>query len=184
MAFASREEIKKRVDKSMGNPDEEMPLCDCGVATVKRECRKEGPNQGREFYSCQTCRFFQWADAKKRPANPPRPRREEPRKRAREDDETDEEDSTRKKKRKDDDTVSDFAAAAEALSFGAKQQNDLLQSIIEATKLSLKMIGNLKEVLDFCPKVCGSPEGSDDGEKTPLDGPPVPITKQAQAPSA
>lgn len=33
--------------------------------TCRRTVRKEGPNTGREFYTCnnQSCNFFQWADA-------------------------------------------------------------------------------------------------------------------------
>ncbi|NWJ08096.1 TOP3A topoisomerase, partial [Crypturellus undulatus] len=38
--------------------------CNCGNAAVLLTVRKEGPNQGRQFYKCNgsTCNFFLWAD--------------------------------------------------------------------------------------------------------------------------
>jgi hypothetical protein len=43
------------------------PLCKCGAPMVLRTVRKDGPNKGREFYSCANwratkCDGFQWAD--------------------------------------------------------------------------------------------------------------------------
>ena len=34
--------------------------CKCGNLVPERIVRKEGPNLGREFYSCTTCDFFEW----------------------------------------------------------------------------------------------------------------------------
>ncbi|KAL9653812.1 hypothetical protein ABK040_012873 [Willaertia magna] len=38
------------------------PQCKCGKPSVKRKVFKEGPNQGRYFYSCENkgCNFFKW----------------------------------------------------------------------------------------------------------------------------
>lgn len=39
-------------------------VCNCGQDALLLTVRKEGPNQGREFYKCNTgnCNFFLWAD--------------------------------------------------------------------------------------------------------------------------
>ncbi|XP_067162434.1 DNA topoisomerase 3-alpha isoform X3 [Apteryx mantelli] len=39
-------------------------MCNCGNEAVLLTVRKEGPNQGRQFYKCgaSTCNFFLWAD--------------------------------------------------------------------------------------------------------------------------
>ncbi|KAG9279931.1 DNA topoisomerase 3-alpha [Astyanax mexicanus] len=39
-------------------------VCNCGVDALLLTVRKEGPNQGRQFYKCNTgnCKFFLWAD--------------------------------------------------------------------------------------------------------------------------
>ena len=40
-------------------------VCKCNAPAMTRVTKKEGPNQGREFYRCGTpaeCGFFQWAD--------------------------------------------------------------------------------------------------------------------------
>lgn len=41
------------------------PLCKCEnpQPAVMLTVRKEGPNTGRQFFSCKACNFFQWADA-------------------------------------------------------------------------------------------------------------------------
>jgi len=40
------------------------PNCDCGVASVARVVKKEGPNKGKPFFGCATfpggCSFFEW----------------------------------------------------------------------------------------------------------------------------
>lgn len=41
--------------------------CNCNQAATLRTVSKEGPNKGRQFYSCskpmgQNCNFFKWAD--------------------------------------------------------------------------------------------------------------------------
>ena len=38
--------------------------CQCGAPAIVLTVRKEGPNQGREFYKCESgnCNFFSWAD--------------------------------------------------------------------------------------------------------------------------
>lgn len=50
-----------------GVVNEGAPSCLCGLPSVTFTVRKEGPNTGREFYTCskpreQRCSFFQWAD--------------------------------------------------------------------------------------------------------------------------
>ncbi|XP_030646362.1 DNA topoisomerase 3-alpha [Chanos chanos] len=39
-------------------------VCNCGQDALLLTVRKEGPNQGRQFYKCNTgnCKFFLWAD--------------------------------------------------------------------------------------------------------------------------
>ncbi|XP_026878009.1 DNA topoisomerase 3-alpha [Electrophorus electricus] len=39
-------------------------VCNCGQDALLLTVRKEGPNQGRQFYKCSTggCKFFLWAD--------------------------------------------------------------------------------------------------------------------------
>ncbi|XP_041673326.1 DNA topoisomerase 3-alpha [Cheilinus undulatus] len=39
-------------------------VCNCGQSAVLLTVRKDGPNQGRQFYKCNasTCNFFLWAD--------------------------------------------------------------------------------------------------------------------------
>ena len=40
------------------------PMCKCGNQSIPKFVQKEGPNKGREFYTCATrdCDFFQWVD--------------------------------------------------------------------------------------------------------------------------
>ncbi|XP_051905164.1 DNA topoisomerase 3-alpha [Hippocampus zosterae] len=47
---------------SVGNSD--VIVCNCGVDAILLTVRKEGPNQGRQFYKCNSgaCNFFLWAD--------------------------------------------------------------------------------------------------------------------------
>jgi len=42
------------------------PACKCGVASVQRAQKKEGPNRGRKFWCCakpKGCGFFEWQAA-------------------------------------------------------------------------------------------------------------------------
>lgn len=57
------------------------PKCKCGRATIQRTVRKEGPTQGKLFWTCastgtQKCNFFEWNDsmppAQPLPSTPPR----------------------------------------------------------------------------------------------------------------
>ena len=60
---------------ALGGPPEasETRNCSCGVPSQLLSVKKEGPNQGRQFFRCgkehpeQPCGFFEWAD------EPPRP---------------------------------------------------------------------------------------------------------------
>ncbi|XP_065178079.1 DNA topoisomerase 3-alpha-like isoform X2 [Sycon ciliatum] len=52
---------------STGAGEAPVVLCRCEQRAVVKTVRKEGPNQGREFYGCpkpykEGCDFFQWAD--------------------------------------------------------------------------------------------------------------------------
>merc|ERR1712079_113510 len=45
----------------------DCPKCRCGKATIRRAVRKEGPNLGRQYFTCQQgrkevggCNFFEW----------------------------------------------------------------------------------------------------------------------------
>ena len=43
--------------------DEDNPMmCNCNRPAVMKTVRKDGPNQGRPFFSCSDCSFFAWAD--------------------------------------------------------------------------------------------------------------------------
>eukprot|EP00403_Amphidinium_massartii_P008089 CAMPEP_0178419438 /NCGR_PEP_ID=MMETSP0689_2-20121128/25610_1 /TAXON_ID=160604 /ORGANISM="Amphidinium massartii, Strain CS-259" /LENGTH=528 /DNA_ID=CAMNT_0020040875 /DNA_START=27 /DNA_END=1613 /DNA_ORIENTATION=+ len=47
--------------------DQQTPLCSCGIPTARRTVRKEGANNGREFWTCpkpreEQCGFFQFVD--------------------------------------------------------------------------------------------------------------------------
>ncbi|XP_073504566.1 DNA topoisomerase 3-alpha [Phyllobates terribilis] len=44
--------------------DHNEVVCNCGDSAVQLTVRKEGPNQGRPFYKCNSgnCNFFLWAD--------------------------------------------------------------------------------------------------------------------------
>lgn len=44
--------------------DSDVIVCNCGQPALLLTVRKEGPNQGRQFYKCNggTCGFFLWAD--------------------------------------------------------------------------------------------------------------------------
>ena len=44
--------------------------CNCGSPCVVLTTRKEGPNQGRDFFKCESggCSFFQWCDQPALPA--------------------------------------------------------------------------------------------------------------------
>ena len=37
------------------------PNCECGAVTRKFTVKKDGPNHGKEFYSCKECGSFMWA---------------------------------------------------------------------------------------------------------------------------
>lgn len=48
------------------NENDENPIyCHCSSLAALKSVRKEGPNQGRQFYSCgqNSCNFFAWKDA-------------------------------------------------------------------------------------------------------------------------
>lgn len=46
------------------NSDSNAIVCNCGQQALLLTVRKDGPNQGRQFYKCNggTCGFFLWAD--------------------------------------------------------------------------------------------------------------------------
>ncbi|XP_041363021.1 DNA topoisomerase 3-alpha-like isoform X2 [Gigantopelta aegis] len=48
-------------------PSTDIPQCGCSQPAKSLTVQKDGPNKGRQFYTCsqppdQRCRFFQWAD--------------------------------------------------------------------------------------------------------------------------
>uniref|UniRef100_A0A3Q2R064 DNA topoisomerase n=1 Tax=Fundulus heteroclitus TaxID=8078 RepID=A0A3Q2R064_FUNHE len=47
-----------------GDASSDAIVCNCGQDAVLLTVRKDGPNQGRQFYKCSagTCNFFLWAD--------------------------------------------------------------------------------------------------------------------------
>uniref|UniRef100_A0A665TQN7 DNA topoisomerase n=1 Tax=Echeneis naucrates TaxID=173247 RepID=A0A665TQN7_ECHNA len=72
-----------------GDPNGDVIVCNCGQDALLLTVRKEGPNQGRQFYKCNTgsCNFFLWADqpnqqgasqSQVHPCPPPVPRTSQP----------------------------------------------------------------------------------------------------------
>lgn len=54
------------LNDSNDNSENNNPIvCYCSNSATLLTVRKEGPNQGRQFYSCSSkaCNFFHWADA-------------------------------------------------------------------------------------------------------------------------
>ncbi|XP_071403367.1 DNA topoisomerase 3-alpha [Centroberyx affinis] len=47
-----------------GDPSSDVVVCNCGQDALLLTVRKDGPNQGRQFYKCNggSCNFFLWAD--------------------------------------------------------------------------------------------------------------------------
>lgn len=48
--------------------NEPVVICSCGTEAVQRTVQKEGPNKGKQFYTCPKprdtqCGFFEWADS-------------------------------------------------------------------------------------------------------------------------
>lgn len=56
--------VQRSAPSISANPENNEVVCNCGVAAVQLTVRKEGPNQGRQFYKCNggNCNFFLWAD--------------------------------------------------------------------------------------------------------------------------
>ncbi|KXS18631.1 prokaryotic type I DNA topoisomerase [Gonapodya prolifera JEL478] len=60
-SFSDRNNHQSRQDDQ-----DDSPRCRCGLLASKKTVFKEGPNKGREFYTCaragSQCGFFEWAD--------------------------------------------------------------------------------------------------------------------------
>lgn len=41
-----------------------LRLCDCEETAIRYQVRKEGPNKGRYFFTCDSraCKYFEWED--------------------------------------------------------------------------------------------------------------------------
>ncbi len=39
-------------------------MCRCNKPALARTVRKEGPNTGRRFFSCDACQFYEWEDTR------------------------------------------------------------------------------------------------------------------------
>ncbi|XP_047428645.1 DNA topoisomerase 3-alpha [Mugil cephalus] len=68
-----------------GGTGGDVIVCNCGQEGLLLTVRKDGPNQGRQFYKCNSgsCNFFLWADQpSQREAAPPPPSRGPPAPRA------------------------------------------------------------------------------------------------------
>ena len=46
------------------DPSQDQASCQCGVPAIVLTVRKDGPNQGRDFYKCESgnCNYFSWTD--------------------------------------------------------------------------------------------------------------------------
>lgn len=40
-------------------------VCKCGYRLDKKMVRKDSANKGREFYSCDSCKYFEWVEGSK-----------------------------------------------------------------------------------------------------------------------
>lgn len=52
---------------NVASSSSDVIMCTCNQPATLRTVSKEGPNKGRQFYSCakpmgQGCNFFKWAD--------------------------------------------------------------------------------------------------------------------------
>ena len=58
------QEPKTKVEKKSKPEFVLEPNCNCNLKSTKRVTKKDGPNQGREFYTCEKskCNFFLWAN--------------------------------------------------------------------------------------------------------------------------
>eukprot|EP01080_Neovahlkampfia_damariscottae_P011078 gene11078-3784_t len=67
-ASKKRKEIEKddqpRKKSKTEKTDKSIVQCDCQVPATKKTTKKDGPNQGREFYTCKTnhCKYFLWVE--------------------------------------------------------------------------------------------------------------------------
>ncbi|XP_054891755.1 DNA topoisomerase 3-alpha [Poeciliopsis prolifica] len=57
-------------------PCSDVIVCNCGQDALLLTVRKDGPNQGRQFYKCSSgaCNFFLWADQPSQQGAPPQSR--------------------------------------------------------------------------------------------------------------
>lgn len=65
MGFGGGLEPQARSDSNSDN--RQTIVCNCGTEAVQRTVQKEGPNKGRQFFTCckprdDQCGFFEWAD--------------------------------------------------------------------------------------------------------------------------
>jgi DNA topoisomerase III len=57
--------FNRPTQEGVSKSKENIPNCNCNELAISKIVRKEGPNQGRVFYSCSKqggCNFFQWGD--------------------------------------------------------------------------------------------------------------------------
>ncbi|KAM4844359.1 DNA topoisomerase 3-alpha isoform 2-T2 [Thomomys bottae] len=56
--------LPRTLQPPIGTGESNSVTCNCGQEAVLLTVRKEGPNQGRQFYKCNSggCNFFLWAD--------------------------------------------------------------------------------------------------------------------------
>ncbi|XP_044517721.1 DNA topoisomerase 3-alpha isoform X2 [Gracilinanus agilis] len=61
------------VPQAAASENHNTVMCNCGQEALLLTVRKEGPNQGRLFYKCNTgsCNFFLWADIQQRSETAP-----------------------------------------------------------------------------------------------------------------
>lgn len=68
--FASDDNVNDNEANELGNSNEStrpdhVPLCKCNKPSKYNIVRKDGPNKGKTFFTCDTCRFFDWQDKTK-----------------------------------------------------------------------------------------------------------------------
>jgi hypothetical protein len=58
------EDVKAEKPKKKSKTENEAVQCYCKVPSARRVTKKEGSNQGREFYTCKSndCSFFSWVE--------------------------------------------------------------------------------------------------------------------------
>lgn len=157
-------------------------VCYCGLEPVVYSCKKNGPNFGREFYSCKNrkCRYFQpvdgkpWITEERRPPPPQQqqPPRSLPPKRRREEDVEETPDSSRSQR-----PLEGFISAAKLL-HGERKKNyrTVVEAVKQAQGIASQLVAALEMAATLCPRSCME----DSGDSSPEEDPTTPLKAPVQ----